>query len=438
MKKILIFIAVAVLGIASCKKPEPVVTGTVEVTLKCDDAVLAQAGVSVQLVGEEVVLDATTDEAGVAKFEKVLPGLWIAAVHTRIQDGDVLNVYSGEDGPITVVIGETSKFELAIEKVVTSPLIIKELYVGGCMDNDGAKNYSNDKYITLYNNSGVEVDASDVCIAMSGPISASGANKYVTDGVYSFEAEGWMPAFYSIWWFQGTVKIAPYSQIVVAITGAIDHTATYTNSVDLSSADYCFYDPESGFNNASSYPAPSASIPADHYMKTYRYGAGNAWPIHMSQPSIFLCRLNNVEARVKDAENYDHTCGTSAASNAVKVPFNRILDCIEGWDAANVDKSTNRFPASLNSGYVVCESKKGYTFYRNVDAYATTALEENAGKIVLGYTGGTDVLEPTYGTTDLSGIDAEASIAQGAKIIYSNFNNTTADFHLRAVSSLKK
>ena len=73
--------------------------------------------------------------------------------------------------------------------------------------------------------------------------------------------------------------------------------------------------------------------------------------------------------------------------------------------------------------------------YRNVDKDATEALPENAGKLVYGYAGGTDDVE---GSTDPSGIDAEASIANGAHIIYSDTNNSFVDFHQRKVFSLKK
>ena len=70
-----------------------------------------------------------------------------------------------------------------------------------------------------------------------------------------------------------------------------------------------------------------------------------------------------------------------------------------------------------------------------MDKEATEALPENEGKLVYGYTGGTDDVE---GSTDPSGIDAEASIANGAHIIYSDTNDSFIDFHQKKVASLKK
>ena len=70
-----------------------------------------------------------------------------------------------------------------------------------------------------------------------------------------------------------------------------------------------------------------------------------------------------------------------------------------------------------------------------MDKEATEALPENEGKIVYNYAGGT---QDVNGSTDPSGIDAEASIAAGAHIIYLQTNDSGKDFHQRSVSSLKK
>ena len=99
------------------------------------------------------------------------------------------------------------------------------------------------------------------------------------------------------------------------------------------------------------------------------------------------------------------------------------------------DKNGKRFPASIDAGYVEINPKNGYTAYRNVDKAATEALAENEGKLVYNYAGGTEDVE---GTTDPSGIDAEASIANGAHIIYMDSNNSSNDFHQRKVASIKK
>ena len=65
-------------------------------------------------------------------------------------------------------------------------------------------------------------------------------------------------------------------------------------------------------------------------------------------------------------------------------------------------------------------------------------LAENAGKIVYNYAGGTFDAATNSGSTDPSGIDAEASIAAGAHIIYKDTNDSGKDFHERTKASIKK
>ncbi|MBP5626521.1 MAG: DUF4876 domain-containing protein, partial [Bacteroidales bacterium] len=116
-------------------------------------------------------------------------------------------------------------------------------------------------------------------------------------------------------------------------------------------------------------------------------------------------------------------------------PKANVVDAVEVFRASALAASKVRFSADINTGYVAATNNLGYSVYRNVDKEATEALEENAGKLVYNYAGGTADVE---GSTDPSGIDAEASIAAGAHIIYSDTNDSSKDFHQRKVASLKK
>ena len=136
----------------------------------------------------------------------------------------------------------------------------------------------------------------------------------------------------------------------------------------------------------------------------------------------------------KDA--FDLTAGALASMGAPKVPTSWIQDAVECWSAPDVAKSNYRFPAKVNTGAVAITNKQGYTAYRNVDKDATEAIAGNEGKIVYNYAGGTTDIEG--GSTDPSGIDAEASIKAGAKIVYSDTNDSSKDFHQRKQASLKK
>lgn len=437
MKKTLfILLAAALLTAVSCdpssKGPE---TADIKVALELNGEAYVAEGVTVSMrdLGTNASYQALTDEAGQASF--TLPaGLYEASVQHKVSEEGNLYIYNGLNSNIVVSAGVEDIFVVSLVESKSSQILIKELYVGGCQKDDGSGAFTYDQYTILYNNSSEEADASGICFAIGNPGNAHAANKYLVDGVLTYETEGWMPADYSIWWFQIPVTIAPYSQILVAIQSGIDNTATYSQSVDLSKADYYMYDPESGFNNASRYPAPAESFPADHCLKTYRYSLGNAWPISNSSPAFYILNKNGAEAYSQDANNLDYTPG--ATMPALKVPVEWIVDAIEVFSFPDREKSNKRLPASVDAGYAYLTAKYGYTLYRNVDKEATEALPENEGKLVYGYAGGTNDLEEG-GSTDPSGIDAEASIANGAHIIYRDTNNSTYDFHQRKVASIK-
>ena len=113
------------------------------------------------------------------------------------------------------------------------------------------------------------------------------------------------------------------------------------------------------------------------------------------------------------------------------VPEEWVIDGIEVFVKDN-NKNKKRLTAAVDAGAIEMTNAQGYSLYRNVDKEATEAIESNAGKLIYGYTGGAD------GETDPSGIDAEASISNGARIIYQDSNNSSSDFHQRAKASIKK
>ena len=433
MKKVLfvLFAATALIATACKDDQEKLINVPVQLTQFGDSLKVVAP---VEVVSAMATYKQTTDENGIANFRIPL-GSYKANVSFKQGNS---NFNGSKDFVIDETFAETDTVKVPVVASNTSDLIIKELYNGGCKQNNGTSNYINDKYIIIYNNSDKEVDASRMCLTMAQITNTASSNKYpITAGVIEYEAAGWTPANYGIWWFQdGTqVKIPPYSQISIAITGAIDHTVTYTNSVDLSGVDYCLYDPDSGFNGAAQYPAPSASIPSSHYMKTYEFGMGTAWamPLNNAAPYILIPEEGvDITKWVKVEGNFDQR-GSNKSTNYAKVPTSWILDALEEWSAADDSKFILRFPAAVNTGYTVMTNGMGYSQYRNVDKEATEAIADNAGKLVYNYSGAV-----SEDDTDPSGIDAEASIAAGAKIVYMDTNNSANDFHQRKVASLKK
>ena len=434
MKKILTIFSLVVAAFAavSCEDPNKPVDVTVQVLF--EDQPFAVSGLEVALTDSYSTYFANTDASGLASFS-VPVGAYSASVSYKTSENGVRIAYSGSNN-LVLVAAAGMEFEVDLQKVESQQIIIKELYCGGCPKNEGTGAYTNDGYVILYNNSDIEADASNIVITFAAPYNANGTNKYYTNGSLLYENESWIPSYGAIWWFQKSVIIPAYSQIVVAFFGAIDHTATVSASVNLAKSDY-YWMSNSGltaYTNAKY--AVSDAIPTDNYLTCSPFTKGNAWALSNTAPAFYIGKMTPSEAKTisDDASNYDATLGTTEAFKVVKFPKERVIDAVEVWSAANIAKSQLRFPASINNGYAAFTNQKGYTIYRNVDKEATEALIENDGKLVYSYAGGTDDVN---GSTDPSGIDAEASIKAGAHIIYSETNDSAVDFHQRKTASLK-
>ena len=224
--------------------------------------------------------------------------------------------------------------------------------------------------------------------------------------------------------------------MVVNIHGAIDNTLTISQSINYANpAYYCMFDPESGYNNQRYCPTPSEVIPTSHYLKAAVYGQGNAWPLSNSSPAIVLFQtkdVNPADFAANTANYWYDGGGSSAIKRCVKVPNDWIIDAIEVFSIDYATQCVKRLTADIDAGYVWMTNKKGHAIYRNVDQQATEQLPENEGRLVYNYSLGVD------DSTDPSGIDAEASLNNGAHIIYQNSNNATNDFHERQLCSLRK
>ena len=319
-------------------------------------------------------------------------------------------------------------------------IIIKEIYNGGCPMDEGTDMFHMDKCIILYNNCPQQAVVNNLCFGMATPYNAESPSIntiYGEDGRLVYESEGFTPAQNAIWYYPHSLVIEPYSQVVINVHGAIDNTQTYSQSVNYANKDYyCMYDPESGYNNTKYYPTPADVIPTSHYLKTVKYGQGNAWPLSTTAPALFIFQPQNMDpvTFANNADNLWYAPGVAQTPvyACVKVPNEWIIDAVEVFNAAKKEDSKKRLTADLDVSYVYLTNKLGHSLYRNVDKEMTESLAENNGKLVYGYALGVD------GSTDTSGIDAEASIRNGAHIIYQDNNNSSEDFHERQKCSLRE
>ena len=378
---------------------------------------------------------ATSDAAGEAEFT-VSPGIYEATASGSYANEGVAYTYNGTSGQVTAVHGDKTVAAIEMKGVRQSQVVIKEIYNGGCMADDGVTKFQYDKCVILYNNSAQKASLSHLCIAQASPSNGQADNhNYDSDGQLKYGKEGFIPVWHGLWYFTSTLELEPYAQVVVNVHGAIDNTQTYSQSVNYANPDfYCMYDPESGYANTNYYPTPSSVIPTSHYLKAVELGLGNGWPLSVSSPALVVFQTQgDTPADYALNPNNQWYDGDRVIQTwvCVKVPNEWIVDGVEVFSSGYKDSSVKRLTADIDAGYVWLTNYQGHSLYRNVDKAATEALPENEGKLVYGYALSAE------GSGDPSEIDAEASMRQGAHIIYQETNNSSADFHERLKCSLR-
>jgi hypothetical protein len=435
---ILILIGLIVISFQSCKNDydDQYQTSTVAFQLNYPDGYETVANVSVSLINTTngTVYTDSTDASGIASFN-VPYGIYEASVSEKRTESGIAYIFTG-NASVTLTESddnqEAADIDLSVAK--TAAIIIKELYCGGCQKDDGSGAFTRGQYFILYNNSESATSLDNLALGACFPYNSNATNYFYQNGVLSFVEEGWIPAAMGIWYFPDGITLGSGEQIVVALNCAVDNTQTYSQSINFANADYYTTYDIDVYSHELYYPAPSSLIPTSHYLSAVKYGSGSAWTFSVSSPAFFIF-MTEGETPAEFANNADNTANYNGSSSMVysKVPMDWVLDGIEvyrqGYD------NQKRLPSAIDAGYVYHINNNGYTLYRNVDQEETEALEENEGKIVYDYSGGTTDLDD--GSTDPSGIDAEASIANGARIIYSDTNSSTNDFHQRAKSSLR-
>lgn len=431
------------LGQSCQKKEEDVyVAKSVKVTLSYENGEIARPNVTItaRTSGSGATFEQKTDAGGSATF-KLPEGIYeFSASEVRTNNAKLTNYNGLVSRTISSDWQKSDVITLKMTASTKSQLIIKEIYFGGCPADDGGRAYSYGAYITVYNNSTQEVDMKNLCFgslmfnsnSMKSDIKAGDTQPY-------WFKEDWTPATVGYFYFPNQTILKPGKQIVVAVSGGIDHSATYSQSVNLSSPEnYVMYDIDV-FTHKLSYPAPSAQIPASHHLKAVKYGLGTAWVVSTASPALFLFYPQGQDPKTygQDRTNDDYWRNNTKFPRK-KVPSTWVVDGIDVFRAGYESKNVKRLNPKIDAGYIYMVSKKGYTMYRNVDKAATESVEANKGKLVYNYNMGTKTIESKHGSTDPSGIDAEASLAKGALIIFKDTNNSGNDFHMRKKSSLRQ
>jgi hypothetical protein len=436
MKKITLLLLGLIIFISACKKyNESYNVNTVTIQLKYPSGshFTPKEGIVVKMTNKTTTFEAKTDSSGIAKFSVPIDIYDVTSSDSRSESG-VAHLFNATKTGVVISSTwvNTEVVKIDFVESTSSQVIIKEVFTGGTPKDDGSGAFAFDKYITLYNNSSITANLGNLCIGMISPFNSTGTNNYYANGKLIYQDENWMPAVQGYWYFTRKVSLEPYSQIVIAVNGAVNHTLTYSKSINFDNSNYfAMYDITGQYKNASSYPSPVTTIPTGNYLKAATYATANAWSISVNSPGVFIFDPKETTP-VAFAAEASSTHVLNVAYTSKKVPTDWILDGVEAYVLNGVN--TKRFLPSVDAGQVNYLNNAGYSIYRNVDVEATKAITGNTDKLVYNYNYGTTSIG---GTTDPSGIDAEASIKKGAKIIYKDTNNSTNDFHMRSQASLR-
>ena len=362
--------------LSACSYDEHIDTYDVEVQLSES---VADATVLITATTGSTFSTHTADN-GTAHF--TLPaGIYNISASKVTDDGYFRSVCNGSLSDVVIGNGSTTvALTVTISKMQTSnPILIKELYVGGCQKDDGSGKFAMDKCIILYNNSSESVPLDNVCIGMVEPYNAEApTHSFLNGGKLDYADTDWIPAINGIWYFQNGSTIAPYSELVVNVHGAINNTLTYSNSVDYAHAAYfCMYDVETAssdggkYNNTSYYPSPADVIPTSHYLKAVKYGKGNAWPMSQTSPAVILFRTEDIAPRAYGNDPSNIIYPTGKEGNIVyacmKIPRCWVIDAVEVYNATALKNCKKRITPDLDNGYAALTGGYGHSLIRKVE-----------------------------------------------------------------------
>lgn len=316
---------------------------------------------------------ASTDNSGCAVFT-LSEGFYNVTLSDR--QGDF--IFNGSADLLPVLSDTDISLELFESRV--SPVVIREVYCGGCTKYPEEGTYAVDKYIILHNNSADTYFLDGLCFGVLDPYNAQASNVWVTADPETGATQypDFLPIGETIWRFGGSGTDFPLGSgedAVIAVCGAIDHRSRYPNSVNLNDSRYFVcYNPVY-YPNTLYHPVPGDRILPSHYLEAVvKVGPANAYPMSQVSPAVVLFRAEGCEiGEYVSREGVIVQKPGSSVIRVVKIPTAWVLDAVEVYDGSSSDNK-KRFPPSIDAGYVYqSRSYLGHTLHRRLDEEASAA-----------------------------------------------------------------
>lgn len=284
----------------------------------------------------------------------VLPGLYNISysARTRLDNGVEADVRAQASG-VTVTASSAPITLKAFAIVPTNDLIISELYFAGSLQTSGNQ-YNGDQYFKLYNNTDHTIYADGVTIFESQFLTTQKFNftPDIMDEAVSVDA------LYTIPGSGRDYPIEPGRSILVADI-AIDHRTINPNSIDLSHADFEWYDESTDPRNAD---IDNPAVPNLDKWYCYTY---TVWILHNRGFKAYGIARIPVDKDTYLA-NYRYTYTYDQVTAAGTFPMSR--DCYKlpnSWISDVVTLSVaseykwNVCAPALDSGWTHCGSIDG-------------------------------------------------------------------------------
>lgn len=227
--------------------------------------------------------------------------------------------------------------------------VISEVFFTGTTTPEG-KQYSNDQYVVITNNSDVTLYADSIAFLESSFLTVNNY-EYVPDISKDTMA---VAAVYMIPGNGTSVPVEPGKSLTLAVN-AINHLEGNANSIDLRGADYEFYDISSNptYNDVDNTNVPNLD-------KWYCYTATLYSMHNRGFKSMAIAKMKETKENWLEKYAYNGKYMMSVSANTYEMKVNSTYKVPMSWVIDGVNLSVeeewqwNVLPANIDSGWTYC------------------------------------------------------------------------------------
>lgn len=352
MKTYHIFTLLTIFLFTGCLKEEKMSIGArIKVNMPEGFESTSPEGIDVKLYSTTsgLTYSSKCDASGIASFN-VEYGFYEAVAQHREKGDNTIDIFNGRMERIALT--ENSKdqetYTIDLTHAKLQQLIIKEIYYGSCKKDDGT-NYASgkDSYISIYNNSDEVAYLDSLCVGCANPVTSGTPSNFINEDGSLWDK---IPIFMMAWQFPGNGQdypLQPGKEVIIALN-AINHLEISSLSVDLSKADFAFWDP---ILTSASVPAPGV-LPLNMFWRNN----GTAYTINTTGPAMLIFKIPTSEAISAQAyaQNTDNIkqdpVKPSATMKYLMIHKDWVVDGVEAVMSAS--KANKRIPNSVDAGFI--------------------------------------------------------------------------------------